>query len=162
MSEIVRNWHLKLFSFCKLQHSFLLWDLNVSATKKFLQKAHKIYYSSTNETLSDHPYNTRFSKTNLSVPFFGTTAGQRTTHYRESVQWNGLKAELKDLCSPGAFWAAVRRCLLAWELWCFHLTWLLTTGPALSLALLQCIFRPHLYLLRMTIFFFSCFLLLNC
>ena len=84
--------------------------------QKILQKAHKIYYSSTNETLSDHPYNTRFSKTNLPVPFFGTTAGQRTTHYRESALWNGLRADLKDLSSPGAFRAAVRRCLLAGEL----------------------------------------------
>ena len=84
--------------------------------QKILQKAHKIYYSSTNETSSDHPYNTRFSKTNLPIPFFGTTAGQRTTHYRESALWNGLRADLKDLSSPGAFRAAVRRCLLAGEL----------------------------------------------
>ena len=66
--------------------------------------------------LSDHSYNTRFSKTNLPVPFFGTTAGQRTTHYRESALWNGLKADLKDLSGPGAFRAAVRRCLLAGDL----------------------------------------------
>ena len=83
---------------------------------KILHKAHKIYYSSTNETLSDHPYNTRFSKTNLPVPFFGTAAGQQTTHYRESALWNGLKADLKGLSSPGAFKAPVRRCLLAGEL----------------------------------------------
>ena len=36
-----------------------------------------------------------------------TTAGQRTTHYRESALWNGLRADLKDLSSPGAFRAAV-------------------------------------------------------
>ena len=84
--------------------------------KKFYKKAYKIYYSSTNETSSDHPYNTRFSKANLPVPFFGTIAGQRTTHYRESALWNGLRADLKDLTSPGAFRAAVRRCLLAGEL----------------------------------------------
>ena len=66
--------------------------------------------------LSDHSYNTRFSNTNLPVPFFGTTAGQRTTHYQESALWNGLKADLKDLSGPGAFRAAVRRCLLAGDL----------------------------------------------
>ena len=48
---------------------------------KILQKAHKIYYSSTNESLSDHLYNTCFSLTNLPVLFFCITAGQRTTHY---------------------------------------------------------------------------------
>ena len=84
--------------------------------QKILQKVHKIYYSSTNETSSDHPYNTRFSKTNLPIPFFGTTAGQRTTHYRESALWNGLKADLKDLSSSCAFRAVVKKCLLTREL----------------------------------------------
>ena len=86
---------------------------------------------------------------------------QRTTHYRESALWNGLKVDLKDLSSPGAFRAAVRRCLLARELWLSWLDWLLTTGPALSLALLQRIVRPHHYLLRVTLFFFLLILLLN-
>ena len=75
------------------------------------------YYSSTKKSLSDHSCNTRFSKTNLPVSFFGTTAGQQTTHYRESALLkNGLKADLKDLSGSGAFRAAVRRCLLAGEL----------------------------------------------
>ena len=62
-----------------------------------------MYYFSTNETLSDHPYKIRFSKTNLPVLFLGTTACQRATHCRESALWNGLKVDLKDLSSPGAF-----------------------------------------------------------
>ena len=46
----------------------------------------------------------------------GIAGAYVVTYYRESALWNGLKADLKDLSSPGAFRAAVRCCLLAGEL----------------------------------------------
>jgi len=36
---------------------------------KILQKAHKFYYSNTNNSLIVHSYSTRFSISNLPVPF---------------------------------------------------------------------------------------------
>ena len=99
------------------------------------------------------------SKTNLLVLFFGTTAGQQTTHYLESALWNRLKADLKKnnlvLVHSGRLWGVASSPksfpFLTW------LDWLLTTRPALSLALLQLIVRPHHYLLWVTLLFFIAF-----
>jgi len=83
---------------------------------KILQKAHKFYYSNTNKSLTVHSYSTRFSISNLPVPFFSTTAGQSSACYQESALWNRLKPELKNQCNYNAFRAGVRFCHLAGEL----------------------------------------------
>jgi len=83
---------------------------------KTLQKSHKFYYSNTNKSLTVHSYSTRFSISNIPVPFLSTTAGQKSTCYQESVLGNRLKPELRNQSDHGAFKASVRFCLLAGEL----------------------------------------------
>ena len=100
--------------------------------------------------LHTHSYNTHFSKTNLPASTFCTPAGQQTTHNRESALWNRSKRDLKDLFSPGAPRAAVTFMSESCDFWPDLTVWLLTTGPALSLALLQI---PHHYLYELNIFF---------
>ena len=75
-----------------------------------LLRAHSLVYNTSRINLSSYP--TRHSNINLPLPFFKSTAGQRSNLYQESALWNELPITLKQIASKIKFKKELGRFLL--------------------------------------------------
>ena len=78
---------------------------------KILIRAHSSFYATDFSQLTDYP-NTRQKHFNLKVPFFCSTAGQRSLSYQESALWNPLPKEIKSIVNKTEYRSRLRRHLL--------------------------------------------------
>ena len=77
---------------------------------KILIHAHRTYHSS---TMLPFLHRTRYClNLNISIPFYKSSSGQKTSEYRESALWNKLPIELKSITNVNLFKARLKLHLL--------------------------------------------------
>lgn len=84
-------------------------NINQLYKQKILLQAHSSFH---NTSHTRHTYHTRHVSSNLSIPLFKTSAGQRSTTYQESALWNNLPNNLKSIQSKIMFKKELKHFLL--------------------------------------------------